>query len=228
VKGTRQGGALDAEDQKRQALLEGNGVGFVRERLLAQRVQCGLERLYQLPRIADVDAYLEVCAEGEREQLRLREDSDGALEIALMVPALHPVAAEPQTDTLCQIIEGVSHFVYVTHRAALAQKATQLELELQAEVDKYVVLAASAQGPRLDANRCRHLWRALYERIDFEHGPASERGERYRTANDAAARFIRCLEPKFVDRAQTPQLRHTLRTFFHEGLEAKLRMARAA
>jgi hypothetical protein len=44
----------------RQSALEGNGVHLVREVALAARIQKGLERLYQLERVVDVEHFMEV------------------------------------------------------------------------------------------------------------------------------------------------------------------------
>jgi hypothetical protein len=204
--------------------LEGNGVALVRERALAGRVQDALERVYQLDRVADVGDYLKEAAAGEREALLLRQADDGALEVTLRLP---PLEGEGGLDALCQIIEGVSHFVYVVERARRQREATQLEMELQAEVDKWVVLAASvaSRGP-LDVDQSADLRWRLYERVSFEDDEASERGERYRVANDAAHCFVRRLERDFVGRARFGEMRVELRRFFHVGQEDKLRLGR--
>ena len=208
----------------RVSRLEGNGVELVRERALAGTVQEALERLYWLDRVADVGDYLKEAEAGEREALLLREANDGALEMTLRLPALE---GEAGLDVLCQIIEGVSHFVYVVERARVQREATQLEMELQAEVDKWVVLAASLRGS-LDVGRSADLRARLYERVSFEHDEASEEGQRYRLANDAAHRFVRRMEREYVGRARFGEMRVELRRFFHEGQEEKLRLGRAA
>jgi hypothetical protein len=208
----------------RVSRLEGNGVELVRERALAGTVQEALERLYWLDRVADVGDYLKGAEAGEREALLLREANDGALEMTLRLPALE---GEAGLDVLCQIIEGVSHFVYVVERARVHREATQLEMELQAEVDKWVVLAASLRGS-LDVDRSADLRARLYERVSFEHDEASEEGQRYRLANDAAHRFVRRMEREYVGRARFGEMRVELRRFFHEGQEEKLRLGRAA
>jgi hypothetical protein len=202
--------------------LAGNGAELVRERALAGRVQAGLERVYQLDRVADVGDFLHGAAAGEREALLLREADDGALEMTLRLPQLD--AGDADLDALCQIIEGVSHFVYVVECARTERAATQLELELQAEVDKWVVLAASTRS--FDADRSADLRARLYERVSFEHDGKSELGERYRVANDAAHRFVRGLERKYVLRSRYREMRAELRRFFHVGQEEKLRIGR--
>jgi hypothetical protein len=203
--------------------LEGNGAGLVRERALATRVQAALERVYWLDRVADVGDFVLGACDGEREALLVRTAEDGGLEVSVRVPRLE---ADAQLDTMCQIIEGVSHFVYVVERARVGREATQLELEMQAEVDKWVVLAASMRG--FDADGSATLRARLYERVAYAHGADTELGERYRVANDAAHRFVRRLEREYVEASRFRDLRAELRRFFHVGQEEKLRLGRAA
>ncbi len=205
-----------------EALLAGNGIALVRERALATAVQGALERLYQLERVAEVDDYLRPAEDGEREALLVRETDEG-LEMALRVPLL---VGEASLDPLCQIIEGVSHFVYLSHRAHAEREATQLELELQAEVDKYVVLGASLA--KLDLRTSAALRARLYEHVSFSHSPDSELGERYRMANHLAGRFARHLERRFLATRQYSAMREELRRFYRMGQEEKLRVGRAA
>lgn len=199
--------------------LAGNGAGLVREIALANRIQSGLERLYRLERAAAVDDFVIRAEQGERETLFVREAEDGALEMRLRLPALEGGAFDP----ICQIIEGVSHFVYLADRAAKNREATQLELELQAEVDKYVVLAASLDG--FDEVVSRKLRAQLYDEVTFEHDADTELGERYRVANDYARRFTARLERDYVSRARYRELHAELRRFFYYGQGEKLRAA---
>ncbi|HEY4012340.1 MAG TPA: hypothetical protein VGM06_03315 [Polyangiaceae bacterium] len=209
-----------------EAKLAGNGAELVRERALAARIQGALERIYRLDRVADVGDFLCRAGDGERESLLLREHDDGALEVGLQLPALCGTVPDANLDTICQIIEGVSHFVFVVERARTGRSTTQLELELQAEVDKWVVLAASMQT--LDVGASAGLRARLYEQVSFAHSKESELGERYRVANDAAHRFVRRLERDYLGRARFRELRSELRFFFEVGQQDKLRLGRAA
>ncbi len=210
-------------------LLEGNGAALVRERAVADAVQRALERLYQLDRIADVDDFLEEAPDGERETLLVRE-ADGVLEMALRVPRLGAkaidLARDADLDPLCQLIEGVSHFVYLSHRAHAEREATQLELELQAEVDKFVVLAAWLGEP--DEGASATLRRRLYEQVSFAHDGSTEHGDRYRVANERAHAFVRRLERDYVKPRRWSEMRVALRSFYRVGQEEKLRLAVAA
>lgn len=206
----------------------------MREIALASRIQRGLENLYRLHRAADVDAFITHACDDEREALFVRQTDDG-LELRLRIPRLDRAGGSPvgrmdlprdhdaQLDPICQIIEGVSHFVYLADRASRDRETTQLELELQAEVDKYVVLAASLET--FDESTSRRLRERLYETVVFAHAPNTIEGERYRVANERARRFTGRLEREFVARARYAELRAELRRFFHMSQGDKLRAA---
>jgi hypothetical protein len=114
----------------------------------------------------------------------------------------------------------VSHFVYVANRARQELPATQLELELQAEVDKFVLLVLE-QLP-FDRGEALETHSRLYESVRFLHDPGTVLGERYRTANGLAARFSRRLM------TFGPAATHaTLRRFYRAGQAEKIRLIAA-
>jgi len=205
-----------------EALLAGNGAALVAERAreiaLAKALQGRLERLYRLDRVVDVGDFAAVGDEGDRETLWVRDEPDGGLAVALRLPPLGSSAAVP-LDRYLQIVEGVSHFVYLAERWRRAEPVSKLELETQAEVDKYVVMAA--QSPTFDRPQSADLRDRLYGRIAFLHDATSEEGDRYRTANRIAATFTEFLEKRFVEGRQWGRLRNALLTFFHAPREEK-------
>jgi hypothetical protein len=200
--------------------LRGMGVALVREREIAERVQAMIEGAYELDRVADVRGFLRGARSGRRETLLVREAADGAVEMMLELPELGPAN---DLDGVCQIIEGVSHFVYVSTRAAQDRGSTALEMEMQAEVDKYVVLAGAIED--LDVERSERLRERLYEQVRFVHDAHSDLGERYRVANRAASRFVQRMEARYVRERRFGALRRELHAFFRSGLEEKLRRA---
>jgi hypothetical protein len=182
-----------------------------------RRLQRALERYYGLERAPDVVRFV-APGDGEtREHLLVRE-TDDALEIKLVLP---PIAPEfGLNDGFLQLLEGVSHFLYLVERARTGLPATQLELELQAEVDKFVLLAFSPSPLSLER---RALHEHLYEHVTFLHSPDTELGERYRLANDLAARFT----SRLLD-AESGRARGLLQRFYRAGQGDKIRLARAA
>lgn len=101
-------------------------------------------------------------------------------------------------DDLWQVLEGISHFNCVVYRAAQDRSVSLLELELQAEIDKFVstVLLAVDQG-RNDILASLHGW--LFEDVSFHQGLDSEQLDRYRAANDYASRFCARLCDRLLD-----------------------------
>jgi hypothetical protein len=89
-------------------------------------------------------------------------------------------------------LEGVSHFIYLAFNASHDREVSLLELELQAEIDKYVstMWLLRAQDP---ARFPAEVHNALFERAHVDAALAGERIGLYRQANDYAARFCRYL-----------------------------------
>jgi hypothetical protein len=194
---------------------------------LPGRIQSRIAGYYGIERAPAVDAFIEP-ADGGRETLFVREDG-GDLELLLRLPraALEP-GLRASFDDLCQIIEGVSHFVYLAERARRELPATQLELELQAEVDKYVILSHAAGSGRFHPARAARVRARLFERVRFLHPPHTETGARYRMANDLAARLAGGLEARFGRSGRHDQMRAALRRFYGAGQAEKIELARAA
>jgi hypothetical protein len=90
-------------------------------------------------------------------------------------------------------LEGVSHFVYFAWNAGHDKPVSILELEMQAEVDKYVATVAllRRQSPgRFPAE----LLRLLFERTRIDPNLARGRERMYRAASGYAEKFCRRLE----------------------------------
>lgn len=179
-------------------------------------LQRKLERFYALEEAPDVSDFVRLCEAPARETLLVRESAD-ELELALVLPA-----NAANDDGYLQLVEGVSHFVYLAERARTNLPATRLELELQAEVDKFVVLAGASAA--LTRRRARSLHERLYARVRFLHDAGTEDGDRYRLANELAARFV----ARICDHAEPTLPRGALRRFYRSGQAEKIRLARAA
>ena len=170
-----------------------------------------------------------------REQLLVSEDG-GEMSLALFIdPAVlanlgqHDPARRLGDHNLGDFllaIEGVSHFIYTILCARLDRPVSQLELELQAEVDKYVTcLLSTAPDPELSHALRRRLFGDCAYDPDLDH----DEHHRYRAANDNANRYASWLEQTMVARRRIPEMLGELRRFYRQGLAAKLgAIARAA
>jgi hypothetical protein len=178
-----------------------------------RRLQRRLERFYHLEATPDVRGFVRQSVDtAEREALLLRESDEG-LEMALVVPS----GAANDHDEWLQLAEGVSHFVYVANRARQELPSTQLELELQAEVDKFVLLVLEREP--YERGEAFEVHSRLFERVSYLHEPGTELGDRYRIANDLAARFVRRLMG-----GQGDSTHAALRRFYRAGQAEKIRL----
>jgi len=207
-----------------------------------QRLQRGIETLYRLDGYADVHDF--VLGESQREQMladtaerRPREQlivthDDGEVGLGLfLAPEVldnleHHDPAE-QLDhrnfgDFCLAIEGVSHFVYVSHCAASDRTVSALELELQAEVDKFAVCLFSCKEPERDV---RQVHTQLFHSVQFDESLSGDELDRYRVANQSASRFTRTLERRLLATSRRTDVMQELRRFYRMPLADKLARA---
>jgi hypothetical protein len=200
-----------------------------------------LEAIYgvEAPHVADflVDRERASRAAGEPcapEALLVRESDEG-LELGLFLDdevvsateAADPhdprplLTAREVLPRLACAAEGVSHFVYLATRALAGRPVSLLELEVQAEVDKFALLVL-------------HLWRRglrrlspalrrrLFERVSYHAHLGAEELERYRLANRLGGGYARWLELRYVDLADVEGLVRELRLSYRLGAGEKL------
>src|SRR5207302_5421936 len=125
--------------------------GLVSEQAILGRLQRALEALYRIERGDDVADFVITdeartalgVARAPGEQLLLCSDPERrTLDVGLFVDELalrrlQGSFGEERLPEYLLAVEGVSHFVYVMARARAERPFSALELELQAEVDKY-------------------------------------------------------------------------------------------
>lgn len=214
---------------------------------MVDRVQGQLESIYDLERRHDVGDFVVQDAEVARalgatgrtdEELLVLEEK-GELEVALyFAPKLlerlkaweaHSAGEllDGDLDPYCRLAEGVSHFLYLTWAAHHGRRVSLLELETQAEVDKFAlcVLHRWNDGARSWA---AELHQRLFERVSYNPGLSAEERQRYEEANRLSAAYCQRLIRHVAER-RMDRLLSELRYSYRLGAEAKLRyLARAA
>jgi hypothetical protein len=172
------------------------------------------------------------------EELLLAESTDGAGVALYLDPEVlrrleaedpHRALTENNLADYCTALEGVSHFVYSTYGLQRDIPVSLLELETQAEVDKYAItvfLLAEQQGGQ---SYPAHVHARLFDRVSFDARLEPDQYERYRTAHALAARYCRHLETRFVNRGKLKieAMVRELRSFYRLRHAAKLRHALA-
>ncbi|MBB6094829.1 hypothetical protein HNQ60_003716 [Povalibacter uvarum] len=213
--------------------------------MILRRMQELLARLYDAPVEQDVEDYLipdrERLAELSGEECHADEqvvlvEKRGEVRVGVYIDR-SVLARLEQRDPLdalsdenlrdyCTAIEGVSHFNYLMWSLARSRNVSLLELELQADVDKY-----AGAVKLLTAQECGHfpvlLHRRLFDRVGYLPHLNEESRCRYEAANRHAARFCRSLEERFLRprRSRPEAWVSALRQFFRSGQQEKLRLA---
>jgi hypothetical protein len=208
--------------------------------------QAELEAIYgvRAPRVEEflVDrARADAVAGAQRrdEALLVRESDEGlelglylAQEVVLAALEADPhdrrprLTARERLPRLAQAAEGVSHFVYLATRAAAGRPVSLLELEVQAEVDKWALLVLHLWRRGL-RRLSAALRRRLFEKVRYLAHLRPDERERYELANRLAAGYARWLEARFVRSADADGLVRELRTSYRLGGGEKLAYLRA-
>ena len=199
--------------------------------MLLEEIQRHLETIYGTRCGLSVSDFLvpDELMGSDRESVFVRE-TDDALELKVFVPReireLELSAAFAQPQKFFGAVEGVSHFLYLCRSAELERKVSLLELEAQAEVDKFASAALMRWHDGIRGARALHG--QLFGAVRFAPQWGEHERLRYEEANRLAksycGRLLSMIAERRMDRLLT-ELRHTYRM----GAEAKLnRLASAA
>ena len=104
--------------------------------------------------------------------------------------------------------------MYVAWNALNNKSVTRLELEMQAEVDKYVssrILLESQPQPGIKVER---LLSHLFSDVSFREGLSNAEQSRYREANNTIGRYCHNLEQRFSAAQMTMEMLQELRAFY--------------
>lgn len=214
--------------------------------MILNRLQAMLVSLYDAPVSHEVADFLitdpkrlveltGVDARGpEDEQVVIVHDESGvrvgvfiAEEVIARLTNRDPLCSldDSNLSAYCTALEGVSHFHYLIWSLERQRNVSLLELEVQADVDKYVsalaLLTQQRGGQFPDALHAR-----LFSRVRFMQQADAALQLRYQEANRVAAKFCRALDEKFLRRrrAQPEAWLGELRKFFRLGTQGKLRL----
>ena len=214
--------------------------------MVLARIQSELAAIYAAPVTHPVDDFLitdarvaaaltpDSCSRQNKERLLLREHG-GDLDLSLYVDdsVLRLLEQDDPIESLHEenfaaflvALEGVSHFHYVVWHGMQAGAITPLELELQAEVDKYVTCArlftrqlAGRIPPALHA--------VLFEGVGFDAALDQTERNLYEEANFFAAMYCARLRRRYPGGYAQPGFLQELRTFYRASRNDKIRRSR--
>jgi hypothetical protein len=168
----------------------------------------------------------------EETLLIAEQDDELAVSLFLSAELLERVtASDPMArltvaglDDLWKVVEGVSHFNCMVWKASQDRAVSLLELELQAEIDKFISTAQIAQEQGHDA-LTRNLHRWLFDEVGFRADMDPLQRDRYRSANDYAARY--CLGLPETGSARNDAVLAELRRFYRLPMGDKISLIHA-
>jgi hypothetical protein len=202
---------------------------------LAVCVQRRLEAFYALDPESPVTEYLVASGEvahlpGEGSRMLVAQEGDEVSVGVVLDAAIgtHLERSDPRErldssnlGAFSTVTEEVSHFLYLLFRAHRQRQVTQLELELQAEVDKYLtaLFFLSLQNEGAVSARLRDL---LFGRYRLAEGLTGESAERYHEASRLANRYCGWLEARYLRSRRVRDLAGEARRFWRLGQREKL------
>ena len=117
-------------------------------------------------------------------------------------------------------LEGVSHFTYYAWNATREKSVTLLEMELQAEVDKFIGTALLLQRQGERPPRRLHHW--LFDLPRFDERLTERELTRYQEANRYAGKYCRKLASALPEGRVDAELMQELRRFYRLPQPAKI------
>jgi len=125
--------------------------------------------------------------------------------------------SQSDLDGLCTVVEGASHAVCLLWHAHHDRQIRPIDLELQAEIDKFMILT---EGRHCTTER-RHLHRRLFANSTLLAEQGTAMHERYRTASKLASRYCQWLNAHFLEAGAQAALHQELARFYRLSGRAK-------
>jgi hypothetical protein len=201
-----------------------------------EKLQRSIERIYDIEEVPRITRYLlneetlQRFSKNIKEGVYLLEEEGEAHVGVFLKPERFEAFEEGSPleildrenfEDFLTVIEEISHFVYLLWSLRKRRPISQLSLELQGEVDKYLTtvfhLAVQNEG-RFPAK----VFQQLFTEPQWIEGLDGEALRRYEFANKLAYRYCIYLEEEFLRRADLPALLQELRRFYRRDLQSKL------
>lgn len=212
--------------------------------MVLRQMQHLLGRLYDAP--VDYDVYDFLVTNPKHlvesnapcrtdEQVLIRDDAgDPRLSVYIDEAVLARLATHDPLSSLndvnladfCTALEGVSHFQYLAWSVEWGRKVSLLELELQAEVDKYAA-AIALKLAQEEGKFPERLHASLFSAVGFLPHLDADGLRRYQEANRYAARYCRSLDDRYLRcrRRRLEAWLAELRSLYRHGHHAKMHRA---
>lgn len=212
------------------------------EAIRFERFQRQLESIYDIDDTPTVDRFVttdrrwalavdgSACPRDIPEKLLVSEHDDG-MDLSLYLDR-RLVRFLARSDPLKRLharnvapfwtaLEGVSHFLYMVFNARHGRSITLFEMELQAEVDKFIA-AVFLLVRQADHDEWCGLHRRLFAGVRFDARLDHAEGVRYHRANHYAGAYCDYLQRRYLHNRSFHRLTRELRRFYRLRHHAKL------
>lgn len=210
-------------------------------------IQSAIAELYETPIDFQVEDFLitDLRAIGAspqsdenktEEMLFVQETSDG-LDISLFLdPCVVDEVNKREPETPFKLnrmndyllaLEGVSHFQYLIWNAERKKSVTLFELELQAEIDKYILISILISNQRNGAIP-KDLYGYLFDAAQFRQDLTPNVAKRYREASHYAGKYCRSLKMAFPTLHYRKDFLTEIRRFYRLPQNEKVRRIEGA
>lgn len=129
---------------------------------------------------------------------------------------------ENNLNDFCVLIEGISHFVYFLWKSHNQHSITQLEMEIQAEIDKYLMLLFYSQTND-KSNTMTQVFDKLFANFTLIEMFAYGHRAQPNTALDLAMRYCHRLQNKWRNKNDFSEIINEIRRFYNFSHEEKIR-----
>jgi hypothetical protein len=209
---------------------------------MIEELQSNLQLLYEIETKHRVSNFITsnarlkaalLASDGASKETVFIREEGGCLDIAVFIDeeVLRQLSRSLSAENLltknianyCYALEGVSHFLYLVYNVGYDRSVNLLEMELQAEVDKYIMLQTMIDREgngryKLDAHSM------VFEDTRLRSGLSSEETTRYKDANFFAGKFCQSLLRNYIGNRNPAEMNRQLRRFYRLPLQEKIRL----
>jgi len=136
---------------------------------------------------------------------------------------------QPQLGAFTIAAEEVSHFNYFLHHQLAGRPVSQLEMETQGEVDKFLLTFLSGfnlMNEKQLLTKFERLLEQFFERYRLAEHLDEEQCQRYEEANRLAQHFLSKYKAQILDLRKWERTLRLLRRFYRVNLSEKLSLSR--
>ncbi len=178
--------------------------------MILHLLQKELESIYRIGRQPSIERFL-ISAQGPPRIVVAERERE-----ILVGVELGPEAREPENlADFLSAAEETSHFLYISWKAANEKPVSLLDVEVQGEIDKFLLASLHFPAPPEPLDR-------LLERVRFDPRPAATIRRRYLEAHRLGRKFLQSLGRIFGPRGPLPEVLAVLREFYRRTSPVRL------